>query len=90
MNLKKVTQKLAKVRDSILENGAITPEDEMTLKSLIGDTITVAQKDLPKLPKKITGRLMPYAENDNKPLTTEQKFRLRLMEKTGTGSSSIH
>tara|TARA_B100000949_G_C14042434_1_gene350111 strand:- start:187 stop:402 length:216 start_codon:yes stop_codon:yes gene_type:complete len=33
---------------------------------------------------------MPRPENDNTPLTSEQKFRLRLMEKTGTGSTSIH
>jgi hypothetical protein len=33
---------------------------------------------------------MPQPENDNTPLTSEQKFRLRLMEKTGTGSLSIH
>jgi hypothetical protein len=33
---------------------------------------------------------MPQPENDNTPLTSEQKFRLRLMEKTGTGSTSIH
>lgn len=90
MNLKKVTQKLSKVRDSIRENGEITAEDEKTLKSLIGDTIGVAQENLPHLPKKITGRVMPSAENDNKPLTKDQKFRLRLMEKTGTGSKSVH
>lgn len=33
---------------------------------------------------------MPKPENDNKPLTVEQKFRLRLVEKTGTGSTLIH
>ena len=90
MNLKKVTKKLSKVRDSIRDKGEITLEDEQILKSLIGDTINVAQSDLQELPKKITGRQMPLPENDNKPLTTEQKFRLRLMEKTGTGSVSIH
>ncbi len=90
MNLKKVTQKLSKVRDSIRENGKISEEDKEALKSLIGDTITVAQSDLKKLPNKMKNRHMPLPENDNKPLTSEQKFRLRLMEKTGTGSASIH
>ena len=90
MNLKKVTQKLSKVRDSIRENGTISAEDEETLKSLIGDTITVAQSDLKKLPNKMKNRHMLLPENDNTPLTAEQKFRLRLMEKTGTGSTSIH
>lgn len=90
MNLKKVTQKLSKVRDSIRENGEISAENEEILKSLIGDTITVAQSDLKKLPNKMKNRHMPLPENDNTPLTSEQKFRLRLMEKTGTGSTSIH
>ena len=90
MNLKKVTQKLSKVRDNIRENGHISAEDEQMLKSLIGDTIDIAQADLKKLPSKLVNRQMPCPENDNKPLTTDQKFRLRLMEKTGTGSLSIH
>lgn len=87
MNLKKVTQKLSKVRDSIRDNGKISAEDEKTLKSLIGDTINIAQSELPN---KMKNRHMPLPENDNTPLTTEQRFRLRLMEKTGTGSTSIH
>ena len=90
LKLKKVTEKLSKVRDSISDNGNISPENEQILKSLIGDTIDIAQKDLKKLPNSMRSRFMPMPENDNKELTTEQKFRLRLMEKTGTGSSSIH
>ncbi len=90
MNLKKVTQTLSKVRDSITTNGKISEEDEKILKSLIGDTITIAQNDLKKLPNKIKNRKMVAPENDNTPLTSEQKFRLRLMEKSGTGSISIH
>lgn len=90
MNLKKVTKKLSKVRDSIRDNGEISLEDEQILKSLIGDTIDIAQSDLKDLPPKIVNRHMPLPENDNTPLTTEQRFRLRLMEKTGTGSVSVH
>lgn len=90
MNLKKITKKLAQVRDNTRENGSISPEDEQLLRSLIGDTISMAQSDLKKLPKKVQNRHMPIPENDNTPLTSEQKFRLRLMEKTGTGSYSIH
>lgn len=90
MNLKKVTKKLAKVRDSIRENGEISAENEEILRSLIGDTINIAQSDLQNLPNKMINRQMPLPENDNTPLTSEQKFRLRLMEKTGTGSVSIH
>ena len=90
MNLKKVTKKLSKVRDSIRDKGEISAEDEKILKALIGDTINVAQSDLKDIPSKIVNRQMPLPENDNTPLTTEQKFRLRLMEKTGTGSVSVH
>lgn len=90
MNLKKVTKKLSEVRDNIRKNGKMSSEDKASLKSLVGDTITIAQSDLKKLPNKIKYRQMPLAENDNTPLTTEQKFRLRLMEKAGSGSVSIH
>ena len=90
MNLKKVTKKLSAVRDSIRENGKITEEDEKALRSLIGDTLTIAQSDLKKLPNKVKNRQMPLPENDNTELTSEQMYRLRLMEKTGTGSLSIH
>ena len=90
MNLKKITKKLAQVRDNTREKGTISPEDEKILRSLIGDTISIAQSDLQKLPKRVQNRHMPVPENDNTPLTAEQKFRLRLMEKTGTGSHSVH
>lgn len=90
LKLKKITEKLAQVRDHITENGEISAENERILKSLIGDTLTIAQSDLKNLPNKMRNRHMPTPENDNKPLSTEQKFRLRLMEKTGTGSHSIH
>ncbi len=90
LKLKKVTEKLSKVRDNICDNGSISAENEEILRALIGDTIDIAHKDLPKLPNKMKTRTMPLAENDNTPLNTEQKFRLRLMEKTGTGSISIH
>lgn len=90
MNLKKVTKKLCQVRDSLRDQNSISPEDEEILRSLIGDTINIAQEDLKHLPKNIKNRHMPSPENDNTPLTSEQKFRLRMMEKTGTGSISIH
>lgn len=90
LKLKKVTEKLAKVRDSLANDTEISTENEEILKSLIGDTIDIAQEDLKTLPNSMRARLMPQADNDNTPLTSEQKFRLCLMEKTGTGSSSIH
>lgn len=68
----------------------ITDAEAEELRKLIGDTIGIAQADLETLPRPMTNRYMPKPENDNTPLTTEQKFRLRLMEKTGTGSLSIH
>lgn len=90
IKLKKVAEKLSKIRDDLTEKTEITPENEEILKSLIGDTLDMAGEDLKKLPNSMRSRFMPVPENDNKPLSSEQKFRLRLMEKTGTGSTSIH
>lgn len=80
MNIKKVTKKLSSVRDSIRAEGKISAETEEVLKSLITEPVTVNQSRF----------RTPQPQNDNTPLTAEQKFRLRLMEKTGTGSTSIH
>lgn len=90
LKLKKVTEKLSKVRDSLSENAEISEENQEILKSLIGDTLDIAQADLKRLPNSMRSRFMPIAENDNVALTSEQKYRLRLIEKTGTGSASIH
>ncbi|NQZ14745.1 MAG: hypothetical protein HRT94_07985 [Alphaproteobacteria bacterium] len=88
MNLKKVTKKLAKVRDSIREHGGVTPEDEQALKDLVNQTISIAKDELNNLPQK--EYTLPVPHNDNRPLSSDQRFRLSLVEKTGTGSSSVH
>lgn len=89
MNIKKIAQKLSAVRDNVNEDGFISETDKEELRALVQETIDNAQGNLSKLPKNISP-FLPVADNDNTPLTTEQKFRLRLMEKTGTGSASIH
>lgn len=88
MNLKNVAKKLSKVRDSIREHGGVSEEDEQALKALINETIGSAKEELSQLPKKQYD--LPVAHNDNQPLNKDQRFRLSLMEKTGTGSLSVH
>ena len=89
MNIKKITQKLSKVRDNTSETGKISEADKDALRALVQETIDNAQSNLAELPKNISS-FLPIADNDNQELTSEQKFRLRLIEKTGTGSASIH
>ncbi len=55
----------------------ILEEDEMTLETR-------------EILEALVRHPIPRPENDNAPLSAEQKFRLRLMEKTGTGSISVH
>jgi hypothetical protein len=77
MNIKKIAKKLSSIRDNTLDNDYICEED----------------KEHPHLEEEARNNIVtltPIAGNDNTELTTDQKFRLRLMEKTGTGSSSIH
>ncbi len=92
MNLKKVTKKLAEIRDHVGENGKLSDKDKTELKLLVTETIKIAQD---KSKKKNTTMVMPDFENivvhnDNQALNTDQTFRLRLVEKTGTGSHLIH
>lgn len=88
MNLKNVAKRLSKVRDSIREHGGVSAEDEKELKALVQETIGVAKNDLSKLPKKSFS--MPTPHNDNQQLSPDQRFRLSIIEKTGTGSASVH
>ena len=91
MSIKKIAKKLSKIRDNTIDNDYISEEDRDDLLALVHDTLMDADPTLKDAPT--SDNVVPYlptAENDNTPLTSDQKFRLRLMEKTGTGSASIH
>jgi len=89
MSLKKIAKKLSKIRDNHVDTDYVSQDDKTDLLSLVNDIIAEAQDKLPQQQKNITPYL-PQADNDNKDLSSDQRFRLRLMEKTGTGSVSIH
>jgi len=80
MDIKKLTKKLSKARDDIVNNHEISEENEKLLESLLFEPVEVEQNALKQR----------MAKNDNKILTDEQHYRLRLIEKTGTGSTAIH
>ena len=88
MNLKNVAKKLSKVRDSIREHGSVSAEDEKALQDLVNETIGCAKQELSKIPQRTKN--MPIPHNDNQPLSNDQRLRLSLVEKTGTGSVSVH
>lgn len=92
MNLKKVSEKLAAIRDQVGENGKLSDSDKKELKALVSETLEIAQKTSKKVN---TSNVMPDFENiivhnDNEELSADQTFRLKLVEKTGTGSHLIH
>lgn len=89
MNFKKINKALSGVRDNISASGKVTEADRQALQELVEETIQSSPAELRDLPRKITGRI-GFPENDNAPLTAEQRYKLRLMEKTGTGSTAIH
>lgn len=90
MNIKKLAKKLSKIRDNTMDNDYISKKDREDLLALVHDTLIDADPMLTDAPASNVVPYLPTADNDNKPLTSDQKFRLRLMEKTGTGSTSIH
>jgi len=79
MNIKKITKKLSKARDEITEKEEISYEIKQALEGMVK-----AQNDnkspINFEPKTLSGRI----------LTDDQRHRLRLIEKTGTGSNAIH
>ncbi len=90
MKFNAVQKKLNDFRKKMGEDHVISDEDREILQALVEETIAVSQDDLAKQPKKVNQFVIPHPENDNQTLSSEQKFKLRLMEKTGTGSQSIH
>jgi len=90
MNIKKIAKKLSKIRDNSIDTDYISEEDKEDLLALVNETLIDADPSLQNETSKNIVPFLPMAENDNTKLTSDQKFRLRLMEKTGTGSASIH
>ncbi len=89
MDIKDIQKKLAALRDRIRAEGQISPDSEMELKNILNDTLASANHELTSIQNKLTATMAMRAGNDN-PLSDEQKKRLRLVEKTGTGSEMVH
>ncbi len=89
MDLKEIQKKLKELRDRIRAEGNISDTSESELRSLLTDTLATANEELLQLQTKLSAALAVRAGNDNA-LTPDQKKRLRLVEKTGTGSEMVH
>ena len=91
MDFKKIQEKLAVLRDRIRSDGCISPDSEQELKNIMNDTLTSASQELTNIQTKLSSTMAIRAGNDNQTkLSDDQKKRLRLVEKTGTGSEMVH
>ncbi len=91
MDLKDIQKKLQTLRDRIRADGRISADSEEQLKNILNDTLTSAHQELSTIQNKLTATMSIRAGNDNQTkLSDDQKHRLRLMEKTGTGSDMVH
>lgn len=89
MDLKEIQQRLKELRDLIRAEGSVSPDNEARLKSILSDTLATANNELNTIQNKLNATMAMRAGNDNA-LSDEQKKRLRIVEKTGTGSQAIH
>ena len=89
MDLKDIQEKLKELRDRIKSEGHISPRSEEELKSLLSNTLVTANDEISTIKSRIDATMKMRAGNDND-LTPEQKKRLRIIEKMGTGSACIH
>lgn len=89
MDLKEIQQKLKQLRDRIKDEGCISPVAEAELKAILSDTLVTANDELTAIQDKLAAQMAMRAGNDNT-LTLEQKKRLSIIEKTGTGSHAVH
>lgn len=90
MDLKDIQKKLKDLRDRIKDEGRLTPTSEAELRRILNDTLTTASDELSVLQDKLSATLAIRAGNDNTVLSDEQKKRLRIVEKAGTGSYAVH
>ncbi|PZQ47379.1 MAG: hypothetical protein DI551_03540 [Micavibrio aeruginosavorus] len=89
MDLKDIQEKLKELRDRIKDEGRISAESEAALKNLLSNTLVTANDEIENIQNRLSATLAMRAGNDND-LTPEQKKRLRIIEKTGTGSTAVH
>ena len=89
MDMKDIQKKLKDLRDRIRVEGSISPDSESELRLILEDTLVSANDELSAIQLKLTTALALRAGNDNE-LSDEQKRRLRIIEKTGTGSYAFH
>ena len=89
MDLKDIQEKLKALRDRIKDEGSISPLSEQELKSILNDTLVSANDELTAIQNRLNATMAIRAGNDNV-LSDDQKKRLRIIEKTGTGSCAVH
>lgn len=89
MDLKDIQEKLKALRDRIKDEGCISPTAELELKTILNDTLVSANDELSSIQNRLNAKMVIRAGNDNI-LSDDQKKRLRIVEKTGTGSHAVH
>ena len=89
MDIKDIQAKLKELRDRIKQDGHISPVSEQQLKDILNDTLISANGELATIQQRLNTKMTMRAGNDNI-LSDDQKKRLRLIEKTGTGSHAVH
>jgi hypothetical protein len=89
MDIKDIQEKLKQLRDRIKDEGCISPAAELELKTILNDTLVSANNELSTIQERLSATMAMRAGNDNT-LSDDQKKRLRIVEKTGTGSHAVH
>lgn len=90
MDLKNIQNQLKELRERIKDQGRISDSDEKELKALIRQTLENANDELEGIQDRLQTLVEKHQANDNYKLSAEQKARLDLVEKTGTGSIAVH
>lgn len=89
MDIKDIQAKLKELRDRIKQDGHISPLSEQQLKDILNDTLISANGELATIQQRLNTKMTMRAGNDNI-LSDDQKKRLRIIEKAGTGSHAVH
>lgn len=89
MDLKDIQKKLKDLRTRIRDEGRLSAESEQELRDILSSTLVTANDQLTSIQERLNTTMAMRAGNDNA-LSDDQKKRLRLIEKTGSGSHAVH
>lgn len=90
MDIKDAQEKLRALRARLREQGTVSVADEMEIKSVLKNSLVSARGELEQVQMILDTIAARQKANQDGFLSADQKTRLEWIEKSGSGSRSVH